>query len=124
MSLTSLLICLLFSHCFTTRKEKLHLCPMHKHKLTGGEQQNKLETVAETEALTTGDCDSRQQVDCSRQSSRGSRLSTLAEASDCQLSTVTCEPPPEWASEPEKVKVVGEKVKVPPKSYKDVEFNL
>ena len=96
---------------------------MHKHKLTGGEQ-NKLETVAETEALTAGDCDSRQQVDCSRQSSRGSRLSTLAEASDCQLSIVTCEPPPEWASEPEKVKVVGEKVKVPPKSYKDVEFNL
>jgi len=107
-----------------SRKEKLHLCPMHKHKLTGGEQQNKLETVAETEALNAGDC-SRQQVDCSRQSSLKSRLSTLVEATDCQLmSTVTCEPPPEWASEPEKVKVVGEKVKVPPKSYKDVEFNL
>merc|ERR550532_2557050 len=41
-----------------SRKEKPHLCPMHKHKLTGGEQ-NKLETVAETEALTAGDCDSR-----------------------------------------------------------------
>ena len=95
---------------------------MHKHKLTGAEQ-NKLETVAETEALTAGDCQPLNQVDCSRASR--SRLSTLAEA-DC-LSTVTCEPPPEWASEPgtlEKVKVVGEKVKVPPKSYKDVEFNL
>ena len=106
-------------HCLIIRKEKLHLCPMHKHKLTGAEQ-NKLETVAEAEVSTGGDCGS--QVDCTR-SSR-SRLSTLAEA---DLSTVTCEPPPEWASEPstlEKVKVVGEKVKVPPKSYKDVEFNL
>ena len=94
------------------RKEKLHLCPMHKHKLTGAEQ-NKLETVAEAETAGA-DCGGFSEVDCS---SRAARLSTLAD--------VTCEPPPEWASEPlEKVKVVGEKVKVPPKSYKDVEFNL
>ena len=95
---------------------------MHKHKLTGAEH-NKLETVAEAETLQTGDLcqppQPPQQVDLCQSRSR---LSTLAE-----LSTVTCEPPPEWA-EPsttsEKVKVVGEKVKVPPKSYKDVEFNL
>ena len=87
----------------------MHLCPMHKHKLTGADQ--KLETVTEAEA----------QLDCRR-----SRLSTVVEA---ELSTMTCsdlaEPPPEWAEQSsEKVKVVGEKVKVPPKSYKDVEFNL
>ena len=48
-------------------------------------------------------------------------MSTVAEA---ELSSTTdlAEPPPEWS---EKVKVAGvEKVKVPPKSYKDVEFNL
>ena len=109
---------LLVAYILYPRKEKLHLCPMHKHKLTGAEH-NKLETVAEAEALQTGDCQPPQQVDCRSRS----RLSTLAEA---ELSTVTCEPPPEWAesSTSEKVKVVGEKVKVPPKSYKDVEFNL
>ena len=85
---------------------------MHKHKLTGADQ--KLETVTEAETLT-GD------LDCRR-----SRLSTVVEA---ELSTMTCsdlaEPPPEWAEQSsEKAKVVGEKVKVPPKSYKDVEFNL
>ena len=88
---------------------------MHKHKLTGADQ--KLETVTEAETLT-GD---QAQLDCRR-----SRLSTVVEA---ELSTMTCsdlaEPPPEWAEQSsEKVKVVGEKVKVPPKSYKDVEFNL
>ena len=82
---------------------------MHKHKLTGADQ--KLETVTGAET----------QLDCRR-----SRLSTVVEA---ELSTMTCsdlaEPPPEWAEQSsEKVKVVGEKVKVPPKSYKDVEFNL
>ena len=82
---------------------------MHKHKLTGADQ--KLETVTEAETLT-GD-----QLDCRR-----SRLSTVVEA---ELSTDLAEPPPEWAEQSsEKVKVVGEKVKVPPKSYKDVEFNL
>ena len=87
----------------------MHLCPMHKHKLTGADQ--KLETVTEAETLT-GD-----QLDCRR-----SRLSTVVEA---ELSTDLAEPPPEWAEQSsEKVKVVGEKVKVPPKSYKDVEFNL
>ena len=109
-----------------SRKEKLHLCPMHKHKLTGAEH-NKLETVAEAETLAAGDCAGQavnNQVDSSCRSR--SRLSTLAEN---ELSTVTCEPPPEWATEQptstlEKVKVGGEKVKVPPKSYKDVEFNL
>ena len=89
------------------RKEKLHLCPMHKHKLTG----DKLDTVVEADSCRNPD-------DCHR---RSNRLSTVAEA---ELSSTTdlAEPPPEWS---EKVKVAGvEKVKVPPKSYKDVEFNL
>jgi len=90
-----------------SRKEKLHLCPMHKHKLTG----DKLDTVVEADSCRNPD-------DCHR---RSNRLSTVAEA---ELSSTTdlAEPPPEWS---EKVKVAGvEKVKVPPKSYKDVEFNL
>merc|ERR1712080_244377 len=70
-----------------SRKEKLHLCPMHKHKLTGTEQ-NKLETVAEAETAAA-DCGGFSEVDCG---SRASRLSTLAD--------VTCNHPPSGRQSP------------------------
>ena len=62
-----------------SQKDKMHLCPMHKHKLSGPAAK---------------------------------ALATVAEAT-CSDDGELAVPPTEWSEN-----------KVPPKSYKDIEFNL